>query len=122
MAMGARFEATLERQKDGSIEVCGPVQFDLGDVEFDVLTFSITDGNGMTVHHLCAPPAKAVPGPPGQVVMWESAIPAPQAGRLADGNNVSGHAIGVMHLANKAILPFQWTQSGLVIADDDDDD
>lgn len=104
MAMGARFQSPLEREADGSLEVCGPVDFDPGDVMFEVISFSITDSKGATVTHLCVPPARATPGN-----MWESEIPKLQAQKLSPGA-AKGQAFGLMHRQNGAVVPFHWAQ------------
>lgn len=110
MAMGAKFQSPLEFQGDGSLEVCGPVDFDPGDVMFEVVSFSITDGRGVTVNQVCVPHACADPGE-----MWESEIPGARAKKLTPGPGASGQGLGFMHLANGTTVQFPWTQTGLEI-------
>jgi hypothetical protein len=106
--LGARFDPTLEFQASGELEVCGPVDFDPGDVMFEVVSFSITDGKGVTVHQLCAPHVRAAPGE-----MWETDLPKVKAKRLSPGPNASGQGFGIMHLGNGGVVPFPWTQTGI---------
>ena len=82
----------------------------LGDVMFEVVSFSITDGRGVTVNQVCVPHACADPGE-----MWESEIPRARAKKLTPGPGASGQGLGYMHLANGTTVQFPWTQTGIEI-------
>ena len=109
MAMGARFQSPLKFQGEGMPRGVRTGDFDPGDVMFEVVSFSITDGRGVTVNQVCVPHACADPGE-----MWEFEIPS--AGpRNSRPDGASGQGLGFMHLADGTTVQFPWTQTGLEI-------
>lgn len=106
MAMGARFDETLEW--DGNdLEVCGPAFFDGGVTMVEVISFSITDSKGHTKQHLCLPSVRALPGVNGG--MWESEIPNAKGGLVS--GSARGFGFALLHFAPGTVPQgFHWTQ------------
>ena len=110
MAMGARFQSPLERLPNGDLEVCGPVNFGVDGMMFELLRFEITDQAGEKVPIVCNPPVRARLGE-----MWESEIPADLAGTLANGKGASGKGRGRMHTRSGETVPIHWRSKELEI-------
>ena len=72
----------------------------------EVLSFTITDGQGRTMTHYCTPPVRAFPGVNGG--MWESEIPNAK-GKLASGQAI-GVGSGMGFTRGQAPSHFTWTQ------------
>jgi hypothetical protein len=110
MAMGARFDGTLEFQSNGSLEVCGPVQFGSQGVLFEVLGFEITDGKNNKVSHKCNPPVRA-----GIGEMWETDLDPAAAQNLQPGPGATAKGRGRMYKRTGGSVPRKWTQDGIVL-------